>query len=220
MRPVSLTYEFQYTECDLAARFAETLPTVKLYFDRHFQRSRVNGGIVDILLDEDDLNKTYGGTLTAHVHRRMGDIPPTSSIGFASFALRRNQWGNLAYVDAGTSDIHLGEIQEALDMGKPFERELELVLHTAKEIGTTDPGVEKGKLLVRITSLDMGQVGFSTGPTPLEASVEELDDALVTYIKSTMDQQSVLKDTINGTDRIHAPMDVSGERMCVCSGGA
>jgi len=211
MRRVSLSFELQYVECELAQKFAEGLPVVKILYDGHFERSKEGGGIIDIPLDADDMTKVFLGTLTGDVHRRVGRIPPTSSVGFASYALTRNQFGAICYVDAGTGHIELGTIAEHMRRGgtEPFEREIDLVLHTAKQVGTLDPGLKKGKLRFRVTALDMGGLGFKKGPTPLRAPVGAIDNTLVSYIKGTMDQELALRDTIPGTSRIHAPMDIS-----------
>jgi hypothetical protein len=209
MRPVSVSIELKYA-CELADSFAESLPIVRVFWDAHFNRTLAGGGIVNIPLDENNRDTVYATTLNASIHGRAGPVPPTASIGFASFALRRNRFGQLCYVDVGTNHVELSAIASHLREGRgPYERELPLVMHTTKQIGTNSAGIEKGKLLLRITSLDMGQVEFVSGPTPLRASLKSIDNTLVSYIKSTMDQQGTMRDTIPGTDRVHAPMDIS-----------
>lgn len=209
MRPVSVSIELQYA-CELADSFAESLPVVRVFWDAHFKRTQAGGGIVNIPLDENNPDRVYGATLNASIHGRAGPVPPTASIGFASFALRRNRFGQLCYVDVGTNHVELGPVASHLREGRgAYERELPLVMHTTKQIGSPSPGLEKGKLLLRVTALDMGRVQFVRGPTPLRAPLRTIDDTLVSYIKSTMDQQSALKDTIPGTERVHAPMDIS-----------
>lgn len=218
MRSVSLSYEFQYVECDLADKFAETLPVVQLFYDTHFERSERKGGIVSVPLDEDNADALYTGTLKAQVHRRRANrIPPTASIGLASWALRRNQFGFLCYIDAGTSHIKLGPVVEYFERNhrnEPYECELDLVLHTTAPMGPRGPqrtgSVEKGKLLFRVTSIDMDAISFLPPlQSPLSAPMEDVSQSLMGYIESCLEQQSRLKDTIPGTARIHAPMDIS-----------
>lgn len=215
MRTVEVDYEFRYAECELADAFAETLPVLEMFYDRHFERSEKTGGIVHIPLDENDRSVIYKGTLTAKIHRRVGAIPPTSAIGLASFSLKRNQFASLCYVDAGTSHIKLGPVLEHFERNhknEPYSKELSLVLHTTKQMTQNGAvgGVEKGKLVMHITDIRMGGVQFMhESQSPLSAPIESISQSLMEYVSSCMQQQSTMKDTIPGTSLIHAPMEIS-----------
>lgn len=212
MRTVNIKFSLQYLECDLAAPFAEHSPELVIFLDGHFKRKPAR-----VKLDENDLKKIYNLQVSGSIARRLGNIPLTTSIGIASFAKRKNNFGVTCLMDTGTTHITLGEISKQMKEGS-FEKELELILHTTSPIGNNNNGTEqvvkKGKLLFKIQDFNLGGVEFKkNNQTPLSAPFGEAQQSMMQIIQTTMQVRNSLGDTIPGTSQIACPFDMgeSGE---------
>ena len=209
MRNVKLSFSIQYTECDLAPKFAEHDPKLYLYLDGHFKRN-----LVELPLDEDDLSKVYKGSVEGAVARRIGDLSSTTSFCIASSAMRPIEGpgkGVEMPQDTGVTHVRIKDIQEGLERQGYFEAHLNLELKVTKPLGQMSAsGVVKGKLLFRVErdGLDTDGVQFKDVPT-LSAPVGETAQSMVNYIQDTMKVEGAMGNTIPGTDRVRVPFDYS-----------
>lgn len=208
---VSVAFELEYVSCDLADERVESLPYLRTYFDAHFVRSEADGGIINTHLDEHDLGKVYEGTLTAHVNARSAGLPETACIGFAAYAMRRNEYGMACYTEAGTSHVRLGDIIAGLRQhpGKPYEVERPLLMETARITGA--PPLEKGRIRFRARTLQVGPAVtvIKASLCPLGAPMDVINAALSDFIEQRVNFEASLADTWPGIKNVRAPMDIS-----------
>ena len=203
MRNVSIAFKIKYTECELAPDFAEKSPKLRIYLDGHFQRKQI-----EVKLDEYNLNKVYNGKVEGKLPRRNGPLPKTAAMGIASFVQRENEFGAPCFMDAGTTHVTIGEIVESIQRDGQFKKELPLLLHTTKALGQPgETALEKGKIMVTIDAKDvhLDNTPFMQGPSPLSAPVSQVSESMVQYIQSTMEKESSMGNTIDGTDRVRSP---------------
>lgn len=200
MNRISLSYQIEYLECELADARVECKPILRTYFDTHFTRSEEGGGIVNIALDENDTTKVYKGTLTATTDVR---IPITSCIGIASYAHRRNQDGFSCLTGAGTAYIKIGDILR----GK-FTAELPLIMETSKLFGAP---VEKGKIRVTISALKLGSgIKFLEGnQCILNGPIES--ELIQSFVEKRVARESELEDTWPNIKNVKAPFTISAD---------
>jgi len=207
---IEIAFELEYLSCELADERIESKPVVTTYFDAHFIRSELTGGVVNTHLDEHDLGKVYEGVLKAETPAT--NIPITAAIGFASYAQRRNEFGMACYTNAGTGHVKMHEIMDGLRASKnsTFEKRIPLIMETTKLLG--EP-VKKGEILFRVTSLKKGnKVGFIPldhcilGDATSEGNNAEM---ISEFIQRRVQFEANMQDTWEGIKNVRAPMDIS-----------
>ena len=211
-RKITLHYSLQYTSCDLAAKNLESKPVVKLYLSSQFNRDYDGGGIVNIHLDEDHLEKVYSGTLSGTLKREFGAVPTMAAIGMASFAIHRNDHGHACYVNVGTSHANLGAVinsRNAAGTAAAYDKEHDLLMRTVVINGMAP--VKKGTIRLKVTRVEMGPtlINAPLARSPLSAPMQSIEATLANYINATMARETRLPDIFPGIERVRAPMEIS-----------
>jgi len=208
-RAVEIDFQLKYVECDLAEERFENHPVLELFYSKHFIRSRAQGGVLSIPLDEHHLSNVYNGTLKSTLSRKHQGIPAHSAIGIDSFALHREKHGHPCFVNVGTTHAYMGDIVREYQQKGAYDHQHDLVMRTT--IMGVGEQIKKGTIEFKVTSLRMGpSVGaVDASPSPLSAPVEQIETELTTYVQSSMNAEMQLPDLLDGTSRIRAPMDVS-----------
>lgn len=209
---IEIGFEVEYHSCELADERIECKPILQTFFDGHFIRSELTGGVFNTHLDEHDLGKIYEGQLKAETPHT--NIPITAAIGFRQYAERRNEFGMACYTNAGSGHVKMHEIIDGLKSSKSgtFEKKIPLVMETTKLLG--EP-VKKGEILFRVTSLKKGnKVGF----IPLDRCI--LGDAtsegnnaemISQFIQRRVEFEANMQDTWEGIKNVRAPYSISTE---------
>ncbi len=202
---VTIGFEIQYIDCELAAESVESKPRLKTFVDGHFIRS--DNSIIDMDLDEHDLSKVYKGTLQASA---LGSVVPDNArIGFASYAMVCNDGGGKNYVRVGSAFLPISEVTAHCKTSEyMFEKELPLVIETTRMFG--GPPVEKGKILFRVTSLSTGSnVKFAR---TLECNISDSvasSGNITRVLEARSEFVASFGDTFPGTQRVRMPMNLS-----------
>jgi hypothetical protein len=211
MSHVRLNYELRYVACELADARIESKPVMCVYYDLHFARSEADGGIHHVALDERDLRKVYKGTLKATSDYRVGNrVPETACVGFASYAMRRNEYGMACYTEAGTAHVRIGDIVAQVKKRGFYESEdIPLLMETTRLNGG-EP-VEKGRFRFRVTALELGPAValVPVNQCVLGAPLDQIDARLSEFIESRAQFESRMPDTWPGIKNVRAPMDMS-----------
>jgi hypothetical protein len=202
---LKISFELQYTKCELAPKQIERKPICTLYLSNQFERSASTGGVVNIHLDEDNLTKTYKGTLTGKLRPEYAKIPPVSAIGIASFAIHTNDKGFPCYVNVGTSHAFMRDV---LSEKTKYEHEHPLMMRTV--IISDCPPVEKGVVKLKVTKVETAlKLAAQSECALTSAPVELIERSILDPIRQSMELEYSLPDTIGGTERIRAPMNLS-----------
>lgn len=209
---IHISYEIEYLSCELADERIESKPVLQTFFDGHFIRSELTGGVFNTHLDEHDLGKIYEGDIKAETPQT--NIPITAAIGFRQYAERRNEFGMACYTNAGSGHVKMHEIIDGLKASKSgtFEKKVPLIMETTKLLG--EP-VKKGEILFRVTSLKKGnKVGF----IPLDrcilgdaTSEGNNAEAISQFIQKRVEFEANMRDTWDGIKNVRAPYSISTE---------
>ena len=207
-RLVKLHYTVKYVECDLAEKRIESKPVLQMYLSNHFVRDQETGGVVNIHLDEDNLEKEYKGTLIGTLHRKHMDISPTAAIGLSTYVVHRNDSGYACYVNAGTSNARIGTVMEDVRTRGAYDHNHDLIMRTVIVAGI-EP-VKKGVIELRIDKVELGPaVKLSQAASCLQAPMPVLEQSISSYIQQCMDLESSLPDLLPNVERVRAPYDLS-----------
>lgn len=202
---IEIDYELQYVDCNLADERVECKPELRTYYDTHFVRTEAAGGIVTTALDEHDTSKIYAGTLVAE--SLLQKIPATSCIGFAQYAMRRNEFGKACYTNAGTTHVRVDDIIKETRDGRIFERQRPLLMETTRLTG--EP-VKKGEIVFRVKSVRTGKsISFSTADECImNAPADQLSTLLESFLQERIQFEGSFKDTWPGIRNVRAPMAI------------
>ena len=204
-RRVHVSFDLKYIECDLADERVENRPVIKMFLSSHFNFRDIK----DIALDEHDLSKDYPGTLTGTLDRKHKELSPMAAIGIDSFAVHYNDLGHRCYVNVGTNHIFLGNVIEEIKTKGYYDHAHDLVMRTVAISG--DEPIVKGRVEIRIKSVEMGPGVklMRNGTSPLQAPLQQIEATLSGYIEKCMQLETRLPDTLDRTENIRAPMDIS-----------
>lgn len=218
-RSVEIDFRIRYVECDLAEERFENHPILQAFLSRHFVRSRKDGGIITIPLDEHHLNKVYSGTLKGELSRDYDGIPLMSAIGLDSYAIHREDHGHPCYVNVGTSHAYMGRIVKEVQETGAYDHTHDLLMRTTI-IGGGEQ-IKKGTIELAVTNVRLGHAvkPFESIQSPLEGAIENVENDLMAYIQKSMQYESQLPELLDRTERIRAPMDIS-QAGIECTGGA
>jgi hypothetical protein len=205
---LEIQYEIEYLSCELADERIESKPVLTTYFDAHFIRSELEGGVINTHLDEHDLDKVYEATLKARVPSGTTSVPITAAIGFAHYAQRRNEFGMACYTNAGTGHVKMVEILEAIERKNGvFEKRIPLIMETTKLLG--EP-VKKGEILFRVKSVKKGnRVAFLPLDRCILGDNTSSAEMISEFIQRRVDFEAGMEDTWDGIKNVRAPMDIS-----------
>lgn len=207
-RLFKLDYKVKYLECDLADKRIESKPVLQIFLSSHFVRNPETGGVVNIHLDEDDLDKVYTGSLIGTLHRKYNDVSLTAAIGLDSYAIHRNDSGYACYVNVGTSHAFVGSILQDVKTKGTYDHAHELVMRTVLVAGL-EP-VKKGVIEFCVTKVEMGPgIRLAQTASCLQAPMSSIEQSIGSYINATMQLESSLPDLLPNTERIRAPYDLS-----------
>ncbi|MBX9637294.1 MAG: hypothetical protein K2Q45_07065 [Nitrosomonas sp.] len=207
-RLFKLDYTIKYVECDLADKRVESKPVLELFLSNHFVRNAETGGVVNIHLDEDNLDKEYKGSLIGTLHRKHNDISPTAAIGLNTYAIHRNDSGYACYVNVGTSNARIGTIMRELQVKGQYDHTHDMIMRTTVVAGL-EP-VKKGVIELRVDRVQMGPgVRLSHAASCLQAPTQKIEESVSSYIGTSMELESTLPDLLPNTERIRAPYDLS-----------
>lgn len=207
-RLFKVDYTIKYIECDLADKRIESKPVLQIFLSNHFVRNVETGGVVNIHLDEDNLQREYKGSLIGTLHRKHNDISPMAAIGLNSYAIHRNDYGYACYVNVGTSNARIGNIMQDMKVKGRYDHTHDLMMRTVVVAGL-EP-VKKGTIELRIDRVEMGPaVALSRAASCLQAPAQQIEQSLASYIQTSMELESSLPDLLPNTERIRAPYDLS-----------
>jgi len=206
---IKLDFEIIYLDCNLADESIESRPVLRTYLGSQFERTEKNGGIITTHLDEHDLGKIYEGTLTGNVNKASSIIPITSSICFAQYAMRRNEFGFASMTHAGTANVQLYDVIQSLNKGKPFETTLPLIMEPSKLI--SEQPISKGAIKFKVLNMNVSKkVQFlPVDQCILGAPIESMSSLISDFIDDRIRFEASMKDTWNGIKNVRAPMDIS-----------
>lgn len=201
-RNIKIEFSLRLIENDMAQ--TERFPQIRAFLDAHFDREYPKS----VEFDENNLKKEYTFRVEGSLSSRKGNlIPPSSSLVITSWAQRTNEFGAPCLMDTGTTHITLGELMAS--NGK-LVKDLDLVLHTTIQIGAREPkGVEKAKLRFTLLKIEDGGIRLLENHLFLKSNIGDLQKSLVEYIKTTVEFEQNMKDTIPGTSQIRCPFDYS-----------
>ncbi len=206
-RRVKIDFELKYVECDLADERLEHHPVVKMYLSAQMHRDRDTGGELNIHLDEHRLEKVYKGTLQGQLKDEYTHLSPMAAIGIRSYVVHSNDTGTPCYVNGGTTHAFLGDIAK---QPNSYDHNLDLMMHTVVVTGR-EP-IKKGTIELKVTNFELGSaVQFAPiGATAMGSmNIEERSSRLKSYINQSMEIEGSFPETIKGTERMRAPMDIS-----------
>ena len=207
-RLFKIDYTIKYLECDLAEKRIESKPVLQLFLSSHFVRNPETGGVVNIHLDEDNLDKEYKGSLIGTLHRKYNDVSLTAAIGLDSYAIHRNDSGYACYVNVGTSHAFIGNVLQDLRTKGKYDHTHDLMMRTVLVAGL-EP-VKKGVIELRITKVEMGHgIRLCQTASCLQAPMQVIEQNIGSYINASMQLESSIPDLLPNTERIRAPYDLS-----------
>ena len=207
-RLFKIGFTLKYIECDLADKRVESNPVIQLYLSNHFVRNIESGGIVNITLDEDNLEKEYSGSLIGTLDRKHQYLSPTAAIGISSYAIHRADNGAACYVNVGTSHASIHAIVDDVKKHGVYDHTHDLIIRTAVVSGL-EP-IKKGVIELRINSVEyhpsvkLAQVSALT-----ESPLSSIESGIDAYIKMCMDIETAYPDLLDGVQRVRAPYDLS-----------
>lgn len=127
------------------------------------------------------------------------ELDSNTSLCFQSFSWRLNEFGSPCELDNGVNYVTFGEIQSEMKNNGKFEKDLDLVMHTAQ-------GLIKGVIRIEVNDFNY----LLKAPMISRAvSTKTNKNAVDTYIQTTMQIETNMPDTLNGTDRMRMPFDFS-----------
>ena len=195
MKTLQIKGSLQYVECDLSQK--ESHLGVKLYLSSHFKREPDT-----ILMDETNLKKTYPLEITGKLPRREKSIKHNESIGASSFAVTTNEFGAPVYIDVGTFHIPIQSMLDEFNRNGSFEHVIPFVVHPADNF-------IKGKVKLRIDSIDLGGIKFDTSKINAHMVGEEQAVHISNYINSTMSMVEHIQETFPAAQNVQAPCEIS-----------
>lgn len=197
-REVHIEFEIQYTECDLANPLVEKKPILKVFMGSDFNRT-VRDGEANILLDENDLTKTYKATLRGTL--RNEDID-NALIGISHYAEHRNDQQVAGYQDCGMSHMVVGQFLEG-----PYDQQHDLIMRT---VMTSSGPLKKGSVRMRVRNVRLGPgIKRTRGQRIKQVSDDSEVQTLAQYNDQCYARDQSIPDTLSGTLNIRAPMDIS-----------
>ena len=207
-RLFKLDYTIKYVECDLAEKRIESKPVLQIFLSNHFVRNAQTGGVVNIHLDEDNLERVYKGSLIGTLDWKHNDISPMAAIGLNSYAIHRNDYGYACYVNVGTSNARIGSIMQDIKVKGRYDHTHDLMMRTVVVAGLAP--VKKGIIELCIDRVELGPaVSLSRAASCLQAPAEQIEQSVASYIGTCMELESSMPDLLPNTERIRAPYDLS-----------
>lgn len=200
MTETAITFTLTHTVSHLSDN--EKYPVVECYLDSRWERESV----------EVQLTRKKSQSVTVHgtLAREITSLPPTAGIGFASFAWRPNECGNMCKMDAGTTEVYFSEILRGLKESKDgsFTVDLELTMNTVQYY-------KKGTIRVSFTA-----DGLHGLPATVYDTVSaHIGEQLTEYVNTNMQIEQGMEELMEGTESMRIPYNFSEVGM-KCTNGA
>lgn len=200
-KEVSLTLTFSHYKENLAPKWSEHDPSLRVFLDANFDRDPV-----EFKLNPKNHKAEYSIKISGVL---KGDsLSNMAAIGLKSYVTSETSNGIPCRVSAGSDFIYLKDIKSRLDTHSTYETEIVLRMHSVKNF-------PKGKIRVTVTRGDMS-IGKAIKFAPIEAMRqyyvgEKFDATLVSkkilaYINETMEAKNKLKEKDSRTTRIRVPV--------------
>ena len=138
-------------------------------------------------------------TVQGKTNNLSKELNANTSLCFQSFAWRLNEFGSPCELDNGVNYVTFGEIQSDIKNNGKFEKDVDLVMHTAQ-------GLIKGVVRVEIENFNYPLKAPMISRAITTQNSKKLVDS---YIQTMMQIETNMPDTLNGTDRMRMPFDYS-----------
>lgn len=196
-RTTKLQLIFSHYENNLAPKWAEHNPTLRVFLDSDF-----NGSPIEFNLDPDNSEMVYEHTVEGELKDSL-PLLQSAAIAMKGYGQTTNETGDPCTIGIGEDFVYLQDIQKAHRSGKDFQKILELRIHSANK-------ALKGTILmtVRKNGMQLGNAGNIFTGDDMNNPVGPKE--MLAYINLTIRSKGALKEHNQTTTRIRDPAYIGG----------
>ena len=192
MQETKITFTVRHAQNNLSP--GERFPVADCFLDSRWDREATR-----IHLKPEHQQITVSGRLDKNTR----ELPISAGIGIATWAWRKNEYGNPCLIDTGVTQVYLRDILLGTKNSKDgtYRVQGHVLMNTANNL-------EKGQLEL-VFHRDGIQLGNTQIAMHIDAQLVGIGASMMQHINSTLQMEQEMEDTIPGTERMRVPYNYS-----------